>query len=397
MDANRKIVRVLVLDANQRGSLAVIRSLGKISGVEIFCADHMKEALATYSRFCQKYFQSPSAKDDPQAFLNWMSSVIKRYNFNYLFPITEITSQLILQNRHCLGSASIPFANYETVMKLADKAQLMRNCSTIGIPIPKTFYFDNANQLDISSVAEFPVVIKPNLSHIWLGDRWMSTEVQIAHSRSDLEAFLYNSEWLQSHPFMIQEFIEGHGQGVFALYSHGKPIAFFAHKRLREKPPAGGVSVLCESVTLSDTLKNYAKSILDSVGWHGVAMVEFRIAKDGTPYLMEVNTRFWGSLQLAIDSGVDFPCLLYRLCKGERVEPVSHYKVGIRMRWLLGDIDSLYLLLKDPKYSIRQKIRGTIDFLTPRPFITYHQVNRWDDLAPAWSELKSYWKDIINR
>ena len=29
-----------------------------------------------------------------------------------------------------------------------------------------------------------------------------------------------------------------------------------------------------------------------------------------SPYLMEVNGRFWGSLQLAIDAGVDFPALL---------------------------------------------------------------------------------------
>ena len=31
--------------------------------------------------------------------------------------------------------------------------------------------------------------------------------------------------------------------------------------------------------------------------------------RTGTPLLMEVNGRFWGSLQLAIDAGVDFPYL----------------------------------------------------------------------------------------
>ena len=40
----------------------------------------------------------------------------------------------------------------------------------------------------------------------------------------------------------------------------------------------------------------------------GVAMVESqRRARWPRLYLMEVNCRFWGSLQLAIDCGVDFP------------------------------------------------------------------------------------------
>jgi len=43
-------------------------------------------------------------------------------------------------------------------------------------------------------------------------------------------------------------------------------------------------------------------------------MVEFRVdARDGTAKLMEVNPRFWGSLQLSILSGADFPYLLYNL------------------------------------------------------------------------------------
>ena len=37
-------------------------------------------------------------------------------------------------------------------------------------------------------------------------------------------------------------------------------------------------------------------------------MVEFKHdERDGVPKLMEINGRFWGSLQLAIDAGVDFP------------------------------------------------------------------------------------------
>lgn len=124
-------------------------------------------------------------------------------------------------------------------------------------------------------------------------------------------------------------------------------------------------------------------------------MVEFKVAEDGTPYLMEINTRFWGSLQLAIDAGVDFPYLLYQLACGEKPEPVVRYKSGIRLRWLLGDLDSLYLTLRDRQYSTAVKLKALLRFLTPSPFKTRHEVNRWSDLGPAWYEVKQYIRDIL--
>ncbi|MCG6900719.1 MAG: hypothetical protein LJE75_12070 [Gammaproteobacteria bacterium] len=73
------------------------------------------------------------------------------------------------------------------------------------------------------------------------------------------------------------------GQGVFALYNHGKPLVFFAHRRLWEKPPSGSVSVFSESIPVDPVMEGYARTLLDHVGRHGVAMVEFKVAEDGTP------------------------------------------------------------------------------------------------------------------
>jgi predicted ATP-grasp superfamily ATP-dependent carboligase len=55
--------------------------------------------------------------------------------------------------------------------------------------------------------------------------------------------------------------------------------------------------------------------------------------------LLEVNPRFWASIQLAVTCGVDFPYLLYRLASGQRVDETHRYTVGRRCRWLFpGDI-----------------------------------------------------------
>jgi predicted ATP-grasp superfamily ATP-dependent carboligase len=147
--------------------------------------------------------------------------------------------------------------------------------------------------------------------------------------------------------------------------------------------------VLSESVPVTPTLERYARTLLDAVQWHGVAMVEFRQTPAGEYYLMEINTRFWGSLQLAIDAGVDFPALLLRACEGETIaEQPPLYKIGQRLRWILGDIDSLYIFLKRP-YSLRQRLR---EFFTPYFGALRYETNRWGDLAPAWQEIKNYFK-----
>jgi len=59
--------------------------------------------------------------------------------------------------------------------------------------------------------------------------------------------------------------------------------------------------------------------------------------------LIEINGRFWGSLQLAINAGIDFPYLLFRIMSDEDVEPTMNYLLGVFQRWLFpGDL--LWLL-----------------------------------------------------
>jgi hypothetical protein len=63
---------------------------------------------------------------------------------------------------------------------------------------------------------------------------------------------------------------------------------------------------------------------------------------------MEVNGRFWTSLQLAIDAGVDFPRLWLALLQGQCVEPAPTYTVGVTARWLWGDVKRFVNILAGP-------------------------------------------------
>ena len=387
--------RTLVLDANQRSALAVTRSLGK-RGIPVITAEESLTTLAGASRYSRQHLEYPSPRQDPDQFVEVLSQLVKQHRIEILMPMTELTTELLLKNKSAFVEAVIPFPDIQTVNLLANKCTLMRMALELDIPTPKTWYADTTNSLPVElDKFNYPLVLKPGKSWLLHQGKWDRAAVQFAHDSSTARKILNEETGFHAHPFLLQESVAGHGEGVFALYDCGKPLAFFAHRRLREKPPSGGVSVLSESRAVDPVLLAHTRALLDNVNWHGIAMVEFKVASDGTPYLMEVNTRFWGSLQLAIDAGVDFPWLLYQLACGKQPDPVENYKTGTRLRWMLGDIDSLYLTLRDSRYSLTTKLNAICCFFTPSPFKTRHEIGRWSDPAPAWYEIKQYLRDII--
>ena len=386
--------RVLVLDACQRSALAVTRSLGQ-HGVPVITADDCPSSLAGSSRFSLKYHRYRPPQLDTAGFLQDIKSICCRQSIDMVLPMTEMTTNLLLHNKRLLPTSLLPFPEIETVNRISDKCSLLHIAEKCDVPIPTTRFFNGIEQAaNILDDFAYPLILKPGKSWVESGEKWLHTRVHTANSATEAHQILQTDPAFSAYPFMLQEFVTGLGQGVFALYDQGQPLAFFAHQRIREKPPQGGVSVLSKSVPVDPVLKGYTRNLLDSVRWHGVAMVEFKVNATQA-YLMEINTRFWGSLQLAIDAGVDFPWLLYQMASGISLQPVNDYTKDNQLRWLLGDLDRLYLVLKNSKFSKRDKISTLLRFFTPGPRKTRHEVNRLNDIRPFLWELKKYLKDVF--
>ena len=102
-------------------------------------------------------------------------------------------------------------------------------------------------------------------------------------------------------------------------------------------------------------IKAIAVSLLKDLGWRGPAMVEFRVdPRDSKPRLLEINPRLWGSLNLAVTSGVDFPYLLHQLALCGDCDHVFEYRKGVRCRWLIpGDI--MHLITNTSRLSALRK------------------------------------------
>jgi predicted ATP-grasp superfamily ATP-dependent carboligase len=359
--------KILITDGNTRSALAATRSLGK-RGLHVVVGGDTKRTLAGASRFCRETITYPSPDQDPEGFIAAIRSECLARSISVIFPMTEISTSTVLRRRERLSEFRLPFADFAAFEALSDKWNLLKLAQRLNVAIPETHFVEGAGAVDdVLPRLKFPAVLKPYRSRIPFNGRWITSCVQYAHSAQELKETVARHEYFSRHPFLIQEYIAGQGQGIFALYDHGTPLAFFAHRRLREKPPTGGESVLSESIPVDPGQRAMAHSILQSVGWHGVAMVEFKVTPDGKPCLIEVNGRFWGSLQLAIDAGVDFPWLLYQLATGTEVDDVNRYALGVQWRWLLGDFARLCKVLmsngSSTSLSSPGKIESVLQFL----------------------------------
>jgi len=326
---------VLVTDGHFRKALAVVRSLGR-RGVPVTVGERTFLNTSFFSKYCAKRLVYPSPRRFPNQFIEFLLNEIKKNRYECLFPMEEETLLLTAKYHSEISTYThLLISDLKRIEFVRDKRNLMQFAEANGIPIPKTHYLPPTQSLPPWGGGEGEgYVIKPRISSGSFGIAYVKKKEDLIASYQRVH---------ERYPLpMIQEWIPD-GEGVYglsALLDEASNIkAAFVHKKLRTYPVQGGPSTLREGVEHPQIME-LGLSLLKSLNWVGIGMVEFKVdPRDGIPKLMEVNPRFWGSLQLAIVSGVDFPYLLLKMARGESFDPVLHYTVGKRCRWLLlGDL-----------------------------------------------------------
>jgi len=289
-----------------------------------------------------------------------------------------------------LPHTKIHLVDHPILEKANDKSETIQIAMENNIPCPQTYFPQNIDDIrELKEKVEYPVVIKPRKSTGSKGLVYVDAPERLVPCYKKV---------ISDHKFpIIQEYIPPGGDtyGFEALYNKDSRLrAFFVHKRIREYPITGGPSTLRESVRNSE-IEKLSKRLLDSLNWYGLAMVEFKVdPRDKKPKLMEINPRFWGSLPLAIASGVDFPYLLFRMVTEGDIKPVLNYRTGVKCRWLLfGDIKHLLSVMKGhsnnrihPRFS---RVNTLINFLKFYQKDLHYDFISLDDPKPTLFKLFS--------
>jgi predicted ATP-grasp superfamily ATP-dependent carboligase len=339
--------RVFVTDGQWRKALAVTRSLGK-RDVRVTVGEKTWLTTSFFSKYCAQRFVYPDPVEQPERHLQALTRELADGSYQALFPMEDHTLVLYSENREELTKyTTLLIPAHEAIVTARDKAKTMAVATSLGIQCPKSFLFTGvADMEEHIDELSFPAIIKPRVG---LG----SVGIRVAAKKKDIIP-AYRAVAATYPMPLIQELIppSGTGLGVGVLFNRdSKMRAAFAYKRLREYPLRGGPSTLRESIG-NEQLIETAQKLLEELRWVGVAMVEFKQdPRDNSIKLLEINPRFWGSLQLAISSGIDFPYLLYRMAVDGDISPVFNYEIGKRCRWLLPG-DMLHYLANPDRFHL---------------------------------------------
>ncbi len=320
---------VFVTDGFQRKTLAAVRALGR-AGRTVGVGEVTRWAPALSSRHARKSWVYPR---DP---VNWLAD--RSREWRVLLPMEEETL-LSVMDRAGNFSCRLPFASAEKIRLVRDKAWV-------------------ADQPEAPRrVDRAPCVVKPRVGSGSRGRVYCGTEEERTRAAGPAT--------------VVQERVVGEARCVSLLYDmEGNCCAAFVHRRLHEYPADGGPSTWRESIR-DDALVDRARAIVARVGWRGVIQLEFK-----GEYLLDVNPRFWGSLNLAVEAGMNFPDLLYRMALGEKVRQFE-YRVGVRSLWktgeLLRSLSGKWPAWRgvDDFFDSRDRAAGWMSLCSPIPLLTH--------------------------
>lgn len=310
--------KVLILDGHSSAAAASVLALPRECILHVAAMED--DCLCFASRRVTQRHRQPRERE---ALRHWLCDLYTRENFDLVIPSTETSLLAVkasdldptLRSRCVLASE----ASLDTAL---DKRRTLEVAARLGVRVPQGVLVTSADE--VAEPIAWPVVVKPNHSKVVTRAQTLSFQPQICADTRALHKAL--EEFLPFTPVLVQEYFRGHGVGVEALFEYGLPRWLFAHRRLHEWPITGGASSYRRAIAVPPMLEHATLDLLGELAWHGVAMVEFKLADDGDYRLMEINPRLWGSLPLAVAAGVNFPLGLLHLATGQSPGPQPKYR-----------------------------------------------------------------------
>jgi len=223
----------------------------------------------------------------------------------------------------------VPIPQIEHIAQVHNKGTLAAYAMQQGLPTPQTWMPGNMEHFQsIASQVKLPAFVKLREAASGVGIRKVDTLKELM---STFEEFVEHFKLKEADYPIIQQGVPGNDYCVTTLFDHGKMVASMTYRGLRAFPAERGATVMRETVEAPE-MERIAAELLGSLGWHGVAQLDFRWegTPETTPYLIEVNPRFFGGLIQSVESGWDYPWLLFQLAVKGHIDPVEKIRTDVR-------------------------------------------------------------------
>lgn len=350
---------MLILGDEPRVVVTLARSLHK-HGVPADVAMLSEAAPSVSSRAIRSCLRLPDQRQGRELLRTALLALAEVNRYDMLFPASDWALTVTAQNYDELSSLlHVACPPPHIVNRVLIKSLTLEAARASGIAIPTTYPVKTLEDLEeLHRELRFPLIAKPRR-------KMDETPFKLRCFSSYEELYrAFDADPLLGERCLFQEYCPGVGVGIETLLHRGEPLVLFQHRRLKEWPSTGGVSVVAISEPVDPLLAEQAVCLLRALEWEGVAMVEFRRdLATGRTVLMEVNGRYWGSLAVSSHCGVEFPLYEWELAHGVRPHPPSTYRTGLRVRWTSGALLHLHNSLKGLRGKERQ-FRGRLQTLS---------------------------------
>ena len=314
---------MLVPDDDFTAVLAAVRALRK-GGYEPWLAMSVPSTYAARSRATAGTVPIPDPGPDPEGFVEAMAEAAGRLQVAAVLPGTE-TSLTVLTGREADFPEGVVLGvpPREVVERAVDKALLAELSEAAGLKVPET---RTVGRADVDGIT-YPAVVKPVTSSVRVDDTVRLGWVRKIETPAELRAAL---EWMPGDALLVQPYLEGALSAACGVFWDGKLLCVEHQTARRIWPPVIGVSSYAETVPPDRELEERIAALLHAVGWNGIFELQFIRRPEGD-YVIDLNTRFYGSLALAVRSGLNLPAIWVDLLLG-RSPRIGSYRVGVRYR-----------------------------------------------------------------
>ena len=330
---------VLLLGDEPRVVASIARPLAR-RGTPVHVA-HEAGAPAVRSRSLRSEHWLPDLPPSDARLADAVIDVARTTACDVLIPCNDSTLGFVAAQEARLRAAlRVEAPSAEVIRRVLDKDETLRIAEQCGIAVPRSYPLrDRETLARLAPEIHYPVVVKPTRKST---EAAFKVRYYADHAALDAE-FARDPRFGEHH--LVQELCPGDGVGIGVLVRRGRPVAMVQHRRLKEHPWSGGVSVTATTEPVDRELAELSLRLLRALEWDGVAMVEWKHDRgSGSAVLMEVNGRFWGSHALAVAAGLDLPGLLV-----DHVEPPAtpyEARPGVVFHWLAGDLQRVVQLAR---------------------------------------------------
>ncbi len=269
--------------------------------IRLIAAD--SDALSSSIYFADQFHIVPMF-DSPDFNFHFLD-LCKKEKITAIVPLSNKAIAALENLRPDLKNMDIlpVISSAETIHDCLDKWETYRFCKNNSIPTPETVLYDRENY-DIS--IEFPLFLKKRTGEGSNNTYMIKTKEQLKELQLDEE-------------YIVQKYIEGTEYTIDALSDFtGEPLSVVPRERLAVR----GGEVLKGKTVHNPELVKWGAKIAKILKICGPANIQCIKNRQGKYFFTDINNRFGSGVVLTLAAGVNFPEMLFKLIRGDKVKSI---------------------------------------------------------------------------